>query len=42
MVYEKDDALAARSALVVVADAVQAQLYTRDHNAAPLKTVKTL
>jgi protein required for attachment to host cells len=42
MVYEKDDSLAARPALVVVADAVQAQLYTRDHNTAPLQNVKTL
>ena len=42
MVYERDDPLAARPALVVVADAVQAQLYKRDHRTGPLEPVKTL
>ena len=42
MVYDRKDPLAARPALVVVADAVLARLYARDRRTAPLRELKTL
>ena len=42
MVYERNDPLAAKSVLIVVADAVQAQLYQRDGHGGALQQIKVL